>query len=519
MRISFFSFCWLCFLSGCTITSYGQRINQYSAEVGGMASSDQTPFWLRANQYGTVPLTTPFLRLNVNLHSDYRPTDSTGYRPKSDWGYGLNVVTNAGQTGQFLLPEAYIKGRLGAFEFYAGRRKEIVGLVDTLLTTGAYAWSGNALPIPKIQISLPTFTPIPFTKGVISVLGAWAHGWFENSDRLVKGSYLHHKYFYLRLGKPSWRVRFYSGFNHQVIWGGYADPKVLGPVVAVDGKLPSSLRYYPNVILGTRGNDFATDNNLTSFEDNRIGNHLGSLDIAADVDFNSWNLYIYRQFLYDDGSLFYGTNIQDGLSGLRIKNLTEPTGSAFFLRQFTFEYLFTGSQGGAEFIIDDPERRGRDNYFNHSQFVDGWTYFGRTIGTPFLMPRAEVNPDLSTFSSAIANNRVSVFHVGLSALLFNAIDLTTRLSYSINAGTYDIPFLALPRQFSGLLTLGVPINILGGAVINGSVAADAGKLLPGSIGAYLGLKKTGFLGGQPSRTKPVTNPTRRSAPETPNYRW
>lgn len=251
---------------------YGQRVNQYQLEVGGLASSSQTPFWLRANQYGTVPLENPALRLNAGLRSDYQPFDSTGHRPKTDWGYGLNIVANLGATNQFLIPEAYVKGRLGAFEFYAGRRKEIVGLVDTLLTTGAYAWSGNALPIPKIQIALPNFTPIPFTKGVVSLMGAFAHGWFENSDRLVTGSYLHQSYLYGRIGKPSWKFRLYAGFNHEVIWAGYSS--YLGPVVAVNGQLPSAIRYYPAVVFGTQGADYLADKNLTSFEDNRIGNHL-----------------------------------------------------------------------------------------------------------------------------------------------------------------------------------------------------------------------------------------------------
>src|SRR5438045_2909909 len=102
-------------VGGCTI-GYGQRISQYQVETGVLGSSDQTPFWLRANQYGIVPLRNPAFQLNAGLHSDYRLADSTGRKPKVDWGYGLNVVGNIGTTNQFLLPEAYIKGRLGAFE-------------------------------------------------------------------------------------------------------------------------------------------------------------------------------------------------------------------------------------------------------------------------------------------------------------------------------------------------------------------------------------------------------------------
>ncbi len=500
-------FLWIWY--GCLITVnctlvYGQRINQYQVEVGGLGSSDQTPFWLRANQYGTVPLRNPALRLNAGLRSDYRPVDSTGYRPKFDWGYGINVVANVGATSQFLLPEAYLKGRFGAFELYAGRRKETIGLADTLLTSGSYIWSGNALPFPKIQIAIPVFTPIPFTKGVISVMGTFSHGWFENSGRLVQGSYLHQSSFYGRLGKPSWRVRLYGGFNHQVMWAGHSD--YLDPTVAANGQLPSNIKYFPSVVLGTR-NPFPDDQNIQTishFEENRVGNHLGSIDFAAEVNLNHWNLFAYRQFVYDDGSLFYGTNLDDGLNGLRIKNRDQPSGSPFFLRQITLEYLFTGSQGGDLFILEDPKKRGRDDYFNHSQYLDGWTYFGRTLGTPFLTPQQEVSSSLPP-RYGIANNRVSLFHFGLSALILDKVDIMARLSFSHNAGTYQIPYLTIPAQFSGLLTASLPVRLLGGTVLNGSLALDSGGLLPNSVGAYVGLRKAGLLS---NKRRVITSPRR-----------
>ena len=502
--------CCLLLINAVWTTVSGQRVTQYRLEAGGMAASGQTPFWLRANQYGTVPLTTPLLRLEAALHADYRLADSAHARPLADWGYGADVVINAGPESQFLLPEAYVKGRLGAFELYAGRRRELVGLVDTLLTTGAYAWSGNALPMPKVQIGLPNFTPVPFTKGILSIMGAFAHGWFENADRLVKGSYLHQKYAYGRLGKPTWPFRLYGGFNHNVIWGGRAAPGVLSQFVSVNGQLPSALKYFPAVVFGTRSTQI--DEVVTSFEDNRVGNHLGSIDLAADVTIGRWNAYVYRQFFYDDGSLFYGTNIQDGLNGLRLKNGHQPTGSTLFLRQVTVEYLFTGSQGGDEFVITDERRRGRDNYFNHSQFVDGWLYYNRVIGTPFLTLQREVCPDLPDHGVGIANNRVSVVHLGLSGLLLNKIDLTTRLSVSRNAGTYSIPYVSIPTQFSGLLTASMPLNWLGGTVLNGSIAVDMGGLLPNSVGAYVGLRKTGLLG---RRLADLPHPTSSSMVDRP----
>ncbi|WP_370724689.1 capsule assembly Wzi family protein [Fibrella aquatica] len=495
---------WLFLLLSIVAQAQTDRTSQYHLETGALLSTDQTPFWLRANQYGIVPLKGPAVRLQGGIRSDYRLTDSTGNRPKLDWGYALDAVANVGVTNQVILPEAHIKGRLGAFELYVGRKREIIGLVDTLLTSGAYAWSGNALPVPKIQIGLYQYTPIPFTKGTISILGAYAHGWFENGDRIVKGSYLHQKYLYGRIGKPTWPFRLYGGFNHNVIWGGQAAPGVLSDLIAVNGKLPSAIQYYLPMVLGSRGQGDRNDPNVTSLEDNRIGNHLGSVDLGADVNLSGgWNLYGYRQFLYDDGSLFYGTNLTDGLNGLRLKNRRRHAGESFFLQQITVEYLYTKSQGGDDFVIDDPELRGRDNYFNHSQFVDGWTYVGRTIGSPFLTPSTEARPSLPA-DRGIVNSRVSAFNLGASALFSSTIQIITRLSFSQNLGTYPVPYPTMPSQFSGLITAAVPIKAFGGSVLSSSLGVDSGGLLPNSIGVYVGLRKTGLL----SRTATAQPDTR-----------
>lgn len=479
------------------VNAQTQRVHQGHVEAGTLVASDHAPFWLRANQYGTVPLRNPVFRLGAGLHADYRPADSSGIRPKTDWGYGLGVVLNAGVTNQLLLPEAYVKGRFGAFELYAGRRREVVGLVDTLLTSGSYIWSGNALPIPKVQIAVPEFTAVPFTNGVLSFMGNFAHGWFENAGRLVKGSYLHQKQLYLRLGKPSWRFRLFGGANHLVIWGG--ESNLIPSNFAVNGRLPSGIEYYPDVVLGLRNsNAYLNDPNLTSFEVNRIGNHLGTLDVAAEVDLNRWSLMGYRQFIFDDGSLFRGTNLIDGLNGLRLKNRRQSGESAFFLRQLTLEYLYTYSQGG-DLFIDNAKQRGRDDYFNHSQLIDGWVYHGRTIGTPFLMPYAEVRPTLPG-RGGIVNNRLGMIYLGMNALVHNQWELTTRISYSRNVGTYSVPFPGTIQQVSGMVGVSRAMTWLGGTRLNAALAFDQGGLLPNSLGFSLGLRKTGLLGTRPVRT-------------------
>ncbi|GAB3226637.1 hypothetical protein [Spirosoma arcticum] len=77
---------------------------RYQLEVGRyFAQFGQTPFWLRANQYGLVPRQAPLLTLRQTFGMDYHPTpirplDSLrAAKPRIDWGWGLQAVLNGGR--------------------------------------------------------------------------------------------------------------------------------------------------------------------------------------------------------------------------------------------------------------------------------------------------------------------------------------------------------------------------------------------------------------------------------------
>lgn len=480
------------FLSSCLIypvaaqRAYFPKTTRYDVQAGAYVSSgDRTPFWLRANQFGIVPTTTPAATVRVGISSDYgKPVLDSGtiQKKKFDWGYGVEVVGNLGGNTKVLLPEVYVKARYGSFEFFAGRRRMVYGLMDTTLTSGSYAWSGNALPIPVIQINTHGFIPVPLTKQFLAVYAFYNHGWFNN-DRIVQDTYLHQKALYGRLGKPGSRFKAYAGINHQVQWGGYSDK--ISSDFTNNGYLPSSLRSYWFVVTSHR-NPNKIDTNLPSFEENRVGNHLGTVDLALEADLGSVNVFLYRQSLYDDGSLFYLTNIRDGLHGIRFKN-TRTERSFFSINEFLTEFLYTKNQGGPIFEINNPAKRGRDNYFNHSQYVDGWVYNGRTIGTPFLTPGRDVREGLP--NGAIGNNRVSLLHFGLSGLIGN-VQWAGKLSYSDNIGTYNEPYPST-KQWSTMFSLMAPVQLggLGEFQINAVFANDYGWLLYDSVGGYLGIRK------------------------------
>ncbi|WP_128548440.1 capsule assembly Wzi family protein [Larkinella soli] len=468
--------------------TYPPKTSQVQVQVGTyLSTSNYMPFWFRANQFGTVPLKTPVATVRVGAWSDYaRPLRDSGQsRPKKvDWGYGVEAVVNAGNVNQVIFPEAYVKGRFHFIELYAGRRRTVQGLVDTTLTSGSYAWSGNAVPIPVVQLGTPGFVSIPFTNDLVAVNAFYNHGWFGN-DRIVKGSYLHQKALYGRLGRPQGRLKLYAGINHQVQWAGYSN--AIAGDLTQNGRLPSSLKSYWFMVTARR-NPTRYDSTLASFEENRVGNHLGSFDLALEAKLGSFNLLMYRQSVYDDGSLFYLTNIRDGLQGLRLRN--ERSEKAFFaIDEALFEFLYTKSQGGSDFVISNAAKRGLDNYFNHSQYIDGWVYESRTIGTPFLTPGTEVRRRLP--KGAIANNRVRLFHFALSGSL-GKINWLGKLSYSDNDGTYDNPFPANTYQLSTYFGLTAPVRLspLGDFQLNAAFASDYGRLFYHSAGVFLGLKKT-----------------------------
>ncbi|TLV00772.1 capsule assembly Wzi family protein [Dyadobacter luticola] len=449
-------------------------------EVSGMGSNNgHTPFWIQANQFGTVPVTGPGGTARVGLEH-YWPLSTN----RNIWRAGLSVeaVGNYTANPKILLPQLNASLRFKNWEFFVGRKKQWVGLADSTLGSGSYAWSGNALPIPKIQIGTMKFVNVPFTKGWLAFQAFYSDGLFEKSRPITSGLKFHQKSFYMRIGKATSKVKLYGGFNHQVQWGGKS------PYLASkDGKLPDGISNYFHAVFGTIG---GSGDNQTNFDStSRIGNHLGSIDAALEIETYGASILLYRQFVYEDGSLFYLTNLSDGLTGLRIKK-KYSYGADFEITEGVFEVLFTKNQGGDVFVLGNGKYRGHDNYFNNQQVRDGWSYFDRTIGTPFITPTSQTSWKWPLYADNFTNNnRVLLYHLGLRGTLMRKIQWYTKLSYSSNSGTYLERFHGSPKQFSGLISLQTKLDVLGGLTLKGAYATDLGDLYRKTHGFTLGLRK------------------------------
>lgn len=450
-----------------------------------VSSANKTPFLLRSNQYGLVPYDSQLAYLNASLAKDYDSLYTIKRKMKKfGIGYGLESHINLSKNSSFFLPQAYLKFRYGAFQFYGGRRKEIQGLIDTVGTMGSYIWSGNALPMPKIEISIPNFTPI-LGKGLVAIKGNFAHAWFGKGDS-VQNVLLHQKSLYIRIGKPFWKAKMIGGFNHQVQWGGYPtlpffDKISNQTITKYNNDFSTFIQIATGVSLNKNG-DGLQQGTPANEALNRAGNHLGTLDIGFEFDTKLGKLMIYRQNIYEDGSLYYLNNIKDGLFGIAYKPKYK------YIKNICVEYLDTRNQGGdGSSSHSINELRGSDNYFNNSIYVDSWTYKAYVIGTPFFSTYSEnqkiIKLSKEINSNYIVNNRVRALNINFLYEWKN-IRFSSQITKVKNKGSFEYPLstnqlsLAHSSIFQGKL---IDYFIV--------IASDTENIGTKNIGLNFGIKK------------------------------
>lgn len=496
MKIRFLLFSLLLLVStggfGQAIPDTTTRQRAFFIEVGGVvASAPQTPFWLRSRQYGLVPLSNP---AGIARLGGVRYVGDPANPRRVNVKLGVEGVLNlAPDASRVLLPEVYASFRLGGFELYGGRRREMFGLTDTLLSSGSYAWSGNALPITKVQLGTRGFVPVPFTGGRLAINALFAHGWFSNTDS-VQGSFLHQKVLFARVSLLQGRAHLFAGVAHHAQWGGRRS--ALGNLT-LNGQIPGTLRNYWDVITVRPPPNDTTQYSRFDLV-NRVGNHLGSIDLALDFLGSQSNWYLYYQHPYEDKSGVAFQNMPDGLYGVRWRNVRPVRPREFRLMQLTMEVLSTTNQGGFDIKTGSRLYDGADDYFNNYQYVDGWTQQQRIIGTPFMTRWLDARSDLHDLKGAfgremISNNRVQVVHVGLLGGWPSGVQLRALLSHSNNFGR---PITHDPRtplsQFSGLIESMIPLDRLGQSQIKIALAVDQGGWLTNSLGGWLSFRETLF---------------------------
>lgn len=368
----------LCMVSFAKERNYSLAIDSLNYNIGAktvISSGKYAPFWLQSNTWESVSNRPYSGTIEAGIHKPCAPEPSDFTFRKGqhlfDYGFGANLIGLLSDECRFVPQEYYATCRFWLFDLTVGARKERFTnetdepYGDAHLGIGGLLWSDNARPIPRISFGISHYRSFPYTKGYLQIKAAMTHGWFVDNT-YVRRAMLHHKYAGVRVG-GDWYVAVSAELHHVAQWGG-TSPEY--------GRLGSSAKDFRNIFRGKQGGV------PTAEQINAEGNHIISQQLALDIQGKGWKIHCYYQQLNEDNPVhvFYKTmNRYDGLLGISMKQTVWP-----YLGAVTLEALNTTDQSGPVHDIDGIVFGGADSYFQNAIYRSGWSFYGRTIGTPLI---------------------------------------------------------------------------------------------------------------------------------------
>lgn len=436
----------------------------YEVGLSGLASTGRyAPFLLQSNRNGDI--SAEQYSGNVSVYLGKLPT-----RPHRwfDYDFALSWsgrIDNRSMTCYF--NQLYAHARLYVFDITAGITPYILGPQDPELSTGGMLFSTNAHPIPRVTIGIDRYTAFPGLYGFVEVKGGITHGWFADNV-FVSKSFLHHAFAGVRvLGNLPINVSY--EFHHVAQWGGYSPTY---------GDLGNDWKAFRNAVFAKAGGSMKND------QLNAQGNHIGWQILSVDLKGERWKATAYWQNIFEDGPVRFLSqtmNRTDGLWGLNISQSAWP-----FINGFTYEFLNTTDQSGPYHDRDGFVYGGNDNYFRNGIYQNGWNYFLRTIGTPYITSPI-YNQDGSTQT---LNNRVKTHFAGLTGDIYGW-KYRIIASYTRNYGRYDAPLSS--DNTAVMLEVNKRFEKAWGIEMSLSLGADFGTQFGNQFGAMLRIAKRGII--------------------------
>jgi hypothetical protein len=437
-----------------------------------VASKGFLPLWLVSNRFGVISdqqfdFSTHIRATNSNLLLG-SATDNKGLYVD----YGIDAYNNDHLRNTFF-NEAYVKLRFQHLTLSGGRFKQIIGEVDPELSSGSLGLSGNAIPIPKINLAL-SYTNIPFTNGWLQFKGMISHGWMGN-DQFMKDAFLHEKNLYVRIGKHKFKI--YGGLEHYAVWGGHKDG-----FYTTD----RSFSQFIDVVTGIAVNDGSVNGDILP---NRPGDQRGVIEAGAEWEDDNFKLQVNNQTPFDSGEAVDIKNI-DRLLSFNFTNKKEGS----ILKKIVVEYIHTNQ--GNDFI---PNRY-RQSLYNNGIYRTGWEYRNRIIGTPIFTNRTRASqfidgvqtynwnaPAGTIARDNILINRVLGWHLGTTLALTPDLSSKTMLTYTKNENVARLGFAsdsATQWYTMEQVNYQVPNTQLS---LTAAIAYDFGKLY-NNFGSSVGLQ-------------------------------
>lgn len=488
------------------LSVHGQvQLDLEAGVTAGGGKGDLAPHYITAGRGGTITQAN-----NALIHASLEhKTDTTtrfswgagvelwgGWTSSVDYGYwvdglGLERI-NSQHPARAWVQQAWAEAKYRSMFITVGQKQHQSQIVNNKLSSGDMTMSGNARPQPGVQIGFVNFQNIPFTRGWVQVDGKMGYykltdkDWINNHNNhynhfTTTGYWMHYKYMYFRT-KPGQRVVATIGMQSACQFGGTRTIRENGTVTQVIKQKVSAKTFFKAFI--------ASSGDAGSGDDYYEGNHLGSWDIALDVNLNNGAvLRGYYQSPWEDGSGIGKLNGFDGLWGLEYRAARPGIISGVVV-----EYIDLTNQGGPiHWAPRDHngtpltnQATGADDYYNNYAF-NGYHALGMSIGSPFVQ-----SPIYNTDGyTRYADNMMRGAHVGIMGKLTSELDYRLMASHRKSWGTHLIPRIKPVEVTSFMLEATYSPRRISGLGIKAQLAMDRGSLTGNNTGALVSITYNG----------------------------
>lgn len=446
------------------------------ATLGTFSGGDNAPFWLTNNQYGLGSTENNSGYLRAQTFAKKKLAD------KLKLQLGVDIIAAHNLNSDFHFQQLYADFTYKNIKLSIGSKERAPLFKNELLSTGGMTLSNNARPIPQVEASLPDFVTVPYTKGLLEVMGGISYGKFIDDkfklNNAADGNYAkeilyHRKYGFVKFeNNQTWN--FIMGLEMDTQWGGhfYKNDEFWW-------NSPARFKDFFRVLVPMSG---GSDSNMTD-QVNILGNVYGSLHFITNYRKESYTVKAYIERFFEDHSGLFFKSVPDGLYGIEL-NLKKKG----WITRVLFEYLHTKNQSGP-FLWDKSEEipvqvSGGDNYYNHIDYISLSNY-GFVMGNPLL-----TSPIYNNGSSlTVFNTRLSSFHGGITGYINNNLKYRALFTYSQSWGTPLIPSRSIRNQFSTMLEATYSNDKLSGWLFSGAFSYDKSDMIGDNAGVQFKVSK------------------------------
>lgn len=446
------------------------------ATLGTFSGGDNAPFWLTNNQYGLGSTENNSGYLRAQTFAKKKLAD------KLKLQLGVDIIAAHNLNSDFHFQQLYADFTYKNVKLSIGSKERAPLFKNELLSTGGMTLSNNARPIPQVEVSLPDFVTVPYTKGLLEVMVGISYGKFIDDkfklNNAADGNYAkeilyHRKYGFVKFeNNQTWN--FIMGLEMDTQWGGhfYKNDEFWW-------NSPARFKDFFRVLVPMSG---GSDSNMTD-QVNILGNVYGSLHFITNYRKESYTVKAYIERFFEDHSGLFFKSVPDGLYGIEL-NLKKKG----WITGVLFEYLHTKNQSGP-FLWDKSEEipvqvSGGDNYYNHIDYISLSNY-GFVMGNPLL-----ASPIYNNGSSlTVFNTRLSSFHGGITGYINNNLKYRALFTYSQSWGTPLIPSRSIRNQFSTMLEATYSNDKLSGWLFSGAFSYDKSDMIGDNTGVQFKVSK------------------------------